>query len=222
MLAEKLRGNVVVENPCGEIAALWAEWRAEKSRRAAQSSRGRIAPAAVCEALTQTVPANAIVSVDVGNVAYSFGRYFEARDQRVLLSFYLGSIGVGLPAAIGAWCAAQDDETLRGRPVVAVVGDGGLGQYLTEWTTVVRRGMDIKCVVFNNAELAKISLEQRNARVDVWETSLCNPDFAEFAKLCGSAGITIDDPAQLADGLSRAFATRGPVLINVLTNPDAA
>ena len=82
--------------------------------------------------------------------------------------------------------------------------------------------MDIKCVVFNNSELAKISLEQRNAHVSVWETRLLNPNFAEFAKLCGSAGVRIDDPAKLATEMRRAFEIPGPALIEVLTDPDGA
>lgn len=221
-LSRRLRGNVAAEDPRERIAELWAEWRTEKSRRAEHGAFGKIAPAAVCAALSECVPENAIVSVDVGNVAYSFGRYFEAKNQRVLLSFYLGSIGVGLPAAIGAWCATQDNAALAQRPVVAVVGDGGLAQYLAEWTTVVRCGMDVKCVVFNNSELAKISLEQRNARVDVWETRLHNPNFAEFAKLCGSAGVRIENPEKLHEELARAFSIPGPVLIEVLTDPEAS
>ena len=222
LMTERLRGRAAGENPRERIAALRREWRAEKQRRAEKGGVGKIAPAAVCAALSECVPANAVVSADVGNVAYALGRYFEAREQRFLLSFYLGSIGVGLPAAIGAWRAVRDHPELGARPVVAVVGDGGLGQYLAEWTTVVRCGMDIKCVVFNNSELAKISLEQRNAHVSVWETRLLNPNFAEFAKLCGSAGVRIDDPAKLATEMRRAFEIPGPALIEVLTDPDGA
>ena len=222
LMTERLRGRAAEENPRERIAALRREWRAEKQRRAEKGGVGKIAPAAVCAALSECVPANAVVSADVGNVAYALGRYFEAREQRFLLSFYLGSIGVGLPAAIGAWSAVRDHPELGARPVVAVVGDGGLGQYLAEWTTVVRCGMDIKCVVFNNSELAKISLEQRNAHVSVWETRLLNPNFAEFAKLCGSAGVRIDDPAKLATEMRRAFEIPGPALIEVLTDPDGA
>lgn len=202
------------------IAAAWSAWRAEKAKRAAKSSENAIDPAAACAALTKSVAANAIVSVDVGNVAYAFGRYFEAEDQRMLLSFYLGSIGVGLPSAMGAWCASKEKGgECEGRPVVAVVGDGGLGQYLAEWTTVAKYGMDIKCVVFNNSELAKISLEQRNAHFDVWETSLVNPNFAEYAKLCGTYGVRISDPAQLDAKLAEAFAVEGPALIEIMTAP---
>jgi len=53
---------------------------------------------------------------------------FECADQRVLMSGYLGSIGFGLPAAMGAWAATQEEGPFKGRPVVSISGDGGLGQ----------------------------------------------------------------------------------------------
>lgn len=201
-----------------EIAEAWNVWRAEKLKRASQSSAGAISPAAVCATLSKFVDEDAIICVDVGNVAYEFGRYFESKNQRVLLSFYLGSIGVGLPSAIGAWCATQErDGAYAGKKVVAVVGDGGLGQYLSEWTTVAKYGMDIKCVVFNNSELAKISMEQRAANVDVWETSLVNPNFAEYAKLCGTSSVRITNPEKLEEEMKTAFAKEGSALIEILT-----
>ena len=199
-----------------EISALWAEWRIEKSKRA-KSVEGAISPACACNALSKTVPQNAIVSVDVGNVAYSVGRYFESANQRFLLSFYLGSIGVGLPSAIGAWCASQEENSpVKNRPVVAIVGDGGLGQYLAEWTTIAKYNMDIKCVVFNNSELAKISKEQRNAHFDVWETSLTNPSFADFAKLCGTNGVRLSNPETLEQDLQSALSQKGACLIEIV------
>jgi thiamine pyrophosphate-dependent acetolactate synthase large subunit-like protein len=83
------------------------------------------------------MPENAVITVDVGNNTYSFGRYFECRSQSVLMSGYLGSIGYGYPAAIGAWAAAPD------RPVVAITGDGGFGQYMAEMTTAVKYNIPI-------------------------------------------------------------------------------
>ena len=80
--------------------------------------------------MTKQVPENAVISVDVGNNTYSFGRYFECTAQSVLMSGYLGSIGFGFPGAIGAWAAAG-----KTRPIVSVSGDGGFGQYLAEFTT---------------------------------------------------------------------------------------
>ena len=65
-------------------------------------------PAAVFDALSAATPEGAVIAVDVGNNAYAFGHYFECKpDQDVLMSGYLGSIGFGFPAAMGAWAAHQ-------------------------------------------------------------------------------------------------------------------
>lgn len=217
-LADSLRGAFRSADSRAEIEAAWAEWRAEKRARAEKSRKGAIDPAAAAAALSNHVPADAIVAVDVGNIAYSFGRYFEAKGQTFIGSWYLGSIGFGLPASIGAWCAAQEpDGEFFGRPVVAVVGDGGLGQYLGDWTTAAKYGMNIKCVVYNNSELAKISAEQKLARMSVWETELHNPSFAEFAKLCSTSGIRADDPETLDAKVEEFFQLEGPAILEIMT-----
>ena len=150
--------------------------------------------------------------MDVGNHAYSFGRYFEVDQQSVLMSGYLGSIGFGFPAAMGACAAAPD------RPVVAVTGDGGFGQYLAEFTTAVKYGMKICHVLLNNSELGKISKEQRAANYDVWQTSLLNPNFADFADSCGGRGIRVDTAAGLDEALRQGLSADGPALIDVMTD----
>src|SRR4029079_4384583 len=98
-----------------------------------------------------------------------------------------GSIGFGYPAAMGAWAAAPD------RPIVAVTGDGGFGQYMAELTTAVKHDMNIPHVLLNNNQLGKISKEQRAGEWEVWQPSLHNPDFAEFADNCGALGIRVTD-----------------------------
>jgi len=214
------KSELKCKDAADEIAAEMSAWKKEKEVRASKSREGALAPAQICLALSKTVPEDAIISIDVGNVAYSFGRYFEAKRQRMLLSWYLGSIGVGLPAAIGAWCAAQDEPDLKGRAIWAVVGDGGLGQYLAEWTTAVKYGMKIKLIVFNNSELAKISREQENEKMEIWQTSLLNPDFAAYSKSCGAYGARVSKPEELEKILKEAAAYDGPALVDVLTNPD--
>ncbi len=205
-----------------QIAAAWKDWRGEKLSRARQSKDGELSPSGLCDVLSKHVPGDAIVSVDVGNIAYTVGRCFESKRQRFLLSFYLGSIGVGLPSAIGAWCATrQEDSPFFGRMVVALVGDGGLGQYLAEWTTVAKYKMNIKCVVFNNSQLAKISAEQKNAHMPVWETSLLNPNFAEFSRSCGAEGFSVEKFDSLEGVLAQAFSNNGPALIDVKTSSGA-
>ncbi len=220
LLRGRLDGSAAVDQR-GQVAERWGLWRAEKERRLGEERGQGLSAAAVFASLARVVPADAIVCVDVGNNAYAFGRYFECQRQSVLMSGYLGSIGFALPAALGAWAATQgDDPRVRGRKVVAVSGDGGLGQYLSELTTAVKYGMDITHVVLNNGELGKISKEQRAGLWPVWQTSLQNPSFAEFATLCGATGFAVDDGAELDDSIARALRVDGPSLVDIRT--DAA
>src|SRR5207249_5139779 len=138
---------------------------------------------------------------------YSLGRYLESAGQPVLMSGYLGSIGFGYPAAIGAWAAAP------GRPIVAVTGDGGFGQYAMELTTAVKYGIPIKHVLLNNNALGKISKEQLAGDFPVWHTSLVNPDWASFARECGAVGVRVTDRAQLDAAMAELFAADGPALL---------
>ena len=146
-----------------------------------------------------------MIAVDVGNNTYSFGRYFECKQQDVLMSGYLGSIGFGYPAAMGAWAAAPD------RPIVAITGDGGFGQYLAELNTAVKYGIPITHVLLNNMQLGKISKEQRAAEWDVWQTSLHNPNFSEYARVCGAHGIRVTDASPARRRARGRIRARRPV-----------
>jgi len=198
-----------------EVAERWAIWRDEKARRRDDDRGHGIDSASVFAELTETADPDAVICVDVGNNTYSFGRYFEVTNQTVLMSGYLGSIGFGLPAAMGAWAAVGGR-----RQVIAVCGDGGFGQYAMEMTTAVKYGMDITCVLLANGELGKISKEQRSAQYDVWHTSLTNPDFAAFARSCGALGIRVETKDQLGSALADGLSHTGPVLVEIIT--DAA
>lgn len=164
--------------------------------------------------MSRLVPDDAVVAVDVGNNTYSFGRYFECSRQSVLMSGYLGSIGFGYPAAMGAWCAAPE------RPAVCVTGDGGFGQYMGELTTAVKYGMPITHVLLNNGQLGKISKEQRAGMWDVWATDLHNPGFAAYAELCGALGIRVSSREELEPALARALAHDGPSLVEVMQDAE--
>ena len=198
----------------GEVAERWAIWRNEKQRRMADDHGHGVGAAAVFDAMSRIVPADAVIAVDVGNNAYSFGRYFECDQQTILMSGYLGSIGFGFPAAMGAWAAAPH------RPTIAVTGDGGFGQYLAEFTTAVKYSMPITHVLIDNSELGKISKEQRAADMDVWQVSLRNPDFAAYAELCGGRGIRVESQDELDGALVEALAFDGPALVHVVSDVD--
>ncbi len=216
--ARQLREGIGDDRRCidhrPEVAARWDIWRAEKQRRLGDDRGQGVSAAALFAAMTRTVPKNAVVCVDVGNNTYSFGRYFEVDHQDVLMSGYLGSIGFGFPAAMGAWAAVG-----HRRPVVSVSGDGGFGQYAMEVTTAVKYEMNITHVLMNNGELGKISKEQRGAELDVWQTGLVNPDFAAFARLCGAQGIQVTDADDLDGALREALDHDGPSLVEVVTDP---
>ena len=203
-----------------ELAERWAIWRAEKQSRLEDDQGHGLNSSAVFAALSRAIPSDAIIAVDVGNNTYSFGRYFEARGQRILMSGYLGSIGFSFSAAMGAWAATEDQEAYRGRKVVSVSGDGGFGQYLADFTTAVKYNMDITHVLLNNSELGKISKEQRAGEWPVWQTGLHNPSFAAYAKLCGGTGTRVTRAEQLRPALEEALAHHGPTLVEIITDAD--
>ena len=199
-----------------EVGDRWEIWRNEKRSRVADDRGRGVGAAALFDALGRHVDPDAVICADVGNNAYSFGRYFEVEEQTVLMSGYLGSIGFALPAALGAWAAVGE----QGRQVVAVAGDGGFGQYAMELTTAVRHEMDITVVLLDNSELGKISKEQRAGSFDVWQTALVNPDFAEFARSCGALGVGVTDRSQLDEALSQTLGHHGPALVHVRGDVD--
>ncbi len=129
------------------------------------------------------------------------------------MSGYLGSIGFGYPAAIGAWAAALIDR------IVAVTGDGGFGQYLAELTTAVKYKMNITHILLNNNELGKISKEQKADQFDVWETISHNPNFSKYAELCGALGIRVTKKENLDAAMKKVFAHNGPAMLEIITDP---
>ncbi|UCG72721.1 MAG: CDGSH iron-sulfur domain-containing protein [Chromatiales bacterium] len=219
-IAAALPAKIAAEDQREDIAARWRIWRDEKARRCTRDRGQGLNAAMLFDELSRLVPEDAVIAVDVGNNTYSFGRYFECRNQRVLMSGYLGSIGFAFPAAMGAWAATRSAPAFAGRKVVSVSGDGGFGQYLGEFNTAVKYGMNITHVLMNNSELGKISKEQRSGHWPVWETALSNPNFAEYVTLCGGTGLRVTRAEELAGALAQGLAAPGPALVEVLTDAE--
>ena len=207
--------NPVAIDQRPDIQKRWELWKKEKESRMLDDQRGGVSSIAVFEAMNRLAPANAVMCVDVGNNAYSFGRYFETKEHSFLMSGYLGSIGFGYPAAMGACMAVKG-----ARPVIAVTGDGGFGQYMAEITTAVKYDMPIKHILINNAELGKISKEQRADQLDVWQTSLHNPNFSDFATSCGALGIRVNKKDELDTAMQQVFEHNGPAMLEVMADVD--
>jgi thiamine pyrophosphate-dependent acetolactate synthase large subunit-like protein len=219
LLRERLPEDAAAQDHRREIAERWEIWRSEKARRRGDDRGHGLNSAAVFQVLQEAAPGDAVMCVDVGNNAYSFGRYFEATGHSFLMSGYLGSIGFALPAALGAWVATREEGTpFHGRKVVSVSGDGGFAQYMGEFNTLVLHDMNVTHVVLNDAELGKISKEQRGGNWDVWKTKLTNPSFADYADSCGGLGIRVTDPDELPGALARAIEHEGPSLVEIMTD----
>jgi thiamine pyrophosphate-dependent acetolactate synthase large subunit-like protein/nitrite reductase/ring-hydroxylating ferredoxin subunit len=219
-IAPRLAKAADAPDQLAELRERWAIWRNEKATRLSETRGKGVHSAAIFEALTRLCPEDAIIAADVGNNTYSFGRYFEPRGQRVLMSGYLGSIGFGFPAAMGAWCATQDFDDYRGRKVVSISGDGGFGQYAMEFTTAVKYNMNITHILLNNSELGKISKEQRSGEWPVWETGLHNPPFSAFARLCGGHGVKVTRAEELDQAIAGALSHNGPSLVEIISDAE--
>ncbi|MGX1162346.1 pyruvate dehydrogenase (quinone) [Arthrobacter sp. SLBN-100] len=198
-------------------------WRALAEERAAVPA-SPVNPERVVRELNGRLPANALVSIDVGSCVYWYAR------QLVLppgvpahLSGTLASMGCSIPYGIAAKLAHPD------RPLVALAGDGAMQMAgIAELVTVAhrwRQWQDPRFVVcvFNNRELSEVTWEQRESEGEPrFRDSQELPDFpfAGYAELLGFTGIRVEDPELLADAWERAFAADRPVVIDVLTDPE--
>jgi len=151
---------------------------------------------------------HAVIAVDVGNGSSSAG---AARRAHVRVSRLDRLRPPRRPGRLGG-------RGPGGQPtqVISISGDGGLGQYLADLTTAVKYALPLTHVVLNDGELAKISREQLAAIRPVWETGLVNPDFCEYARLCGAKGWSVRRPDELRPALEAALATMdGPTLVEI-------
>jgi thiamine pyrophosphate-dependent acetolactate synthase large subunit-like protein/nitrite reductase/ring-hydroxylating ferredoxin subunit len=199
-----------------KIQSLKEDWRLEKKKRSTNgTSKEVLHPASIFNVLSKLIPHDAVITVDVGNNAYAFGRYFEVREQEIVLSGYLGSIGYAFPAALGA-CMARPEKK-----IIAVAGDGGFGQYLGEFLTAVHYNLPIILVLLNNNQLGKISNEQLAENFPVFATNLTNPDFAKYANLCGGYGYKVTSEKELEEAIENSLRSDKPTIIEVVSDPNA-
>jgi pyruvate dehydrogenase (quinone) len=174
-----------------------------------------IRPEALAQAIDRHADQDAVFTVDTGMAAVWFSRFVELTGTRALLgSFNLGSMANAMPQALGA--SALD----RTRQVVGLCGDGGLSMLLGDLLTAVAYSLPVKLFVFDNSRLGMVKLEQEQGGLPEFGTVLQNPDFAAVATAIGLHGIRVEDPADLDAAVLAAFAHDGPVVVDVITNPD--
>ena len=165
------------------------------------------------DALSDT---NAIYTVDTGMTCVWAARYLNATGNRTLLgSFNHGSMANAMPQSIGAALACPD------RQVIAMCGDGGISMMLGDIMTIVQYKLPVKLIVFNNHSLGMVKLEMEVSGLPDWQTDMVNPDFAKVAEAMGMRALTVTDPSKVDEALIEAFSYKGPMLLNVITDPNA-
>jgi pyruvate dehydrogenase (quinone) len=181
-----------------------------------RGERDKISPEYVAHTIDRLADTNTIFTVDTGMCCVWGARYLNATGQRKLLgSFNHGSMANAMPMAIGASLAHPDKQ------VIAFCGDGGISMLLGDLATIQQYKLPVKLIVFNNKSLGMVKLEMEVAGLPDNQTDMVNPDFAMVATAMGFRGITVNEPDDLESALAEAFAIKGPVLINVMTNPDS-
>ena len=178
--------------------------------------RTPVHPEYVADVLDELAADDAVFTVETGMNNVWAARYITPNGRRrVVGSFLHGSMANALPHAIGAAFAEP------GRQVVAMCGDGGLAMLLGELLTVRRHELPIAIVVFNNSSLGMVELEMLVEGLPAHGTDLDAVNYAEIAERAGLDAIRITQPGGVRDGLARALASSGPVLVDVVTDPNA-
>jgi pyruvate dehydrogenase (quinone) len=181
-----------------------------------KGTKNNIHPEFVADTLDKLASHNAIFTVDTGMCCVWGARYIHGTGQRSMIgSFNHGSMANAMPQAIGAALACPD------RQVIALAGDGGLSMLLGDLATIAQYKLPIKIVVFNNRSLGMVKLEMEVAGLPDWQTDMQNPDFAMVAQAMGIKGVTVNEPDMVEQALREALMYNGPVLLNVMTDPNA-
>jgi acetolactate synthase-1/2/3 large subunit len=196
------------------LEAWWSRieaWQIEEPLRYEQSSTS-IKPQFLCQELAAATRGRAIVTIDVGQHQMWLAQYYPFRESRQsITSGGLGTMGFGVPAAIGAQIAFPD------RQVVAFVGDGGFQMTVQELATAVQYGTNIKVVVVNNGYLGMVRQWQerfydgRYSEVGLQST----PDFVKLAEAYGARGFRVEHPSELRRVLREGLDAPGVVVIDV-------
>jgi pyruvate dehydrogenase (quinone) len=175
-----------------------------------------IHPEYVAAVLDEVAAEDAVFTVDTGMCNVWAARYITPNGRRrVIGSFRHDSMANALPHAIGAQFAYP------GRQVVSMSGDGGLSMLMGELLTVREHQVPVKVVVFNNGSLGMIRLEMMVAGYPPFQTDHEPVDYAAIARASELRALRVEKPTDVREAFIDAFRDPGPVLVDVLTDPNA-
>jgi len=173
-----------------------------------------IRPPYIMKVLNSKIASNAIISLDVGENCWWFGRNFlMKRTQKMVMSGQLASMGFGLPGAMAGALAYPD------RQIVCITGDGGFSMAMPDFMTALKYKMPVKVFVMNNKRLGMIMQEQKVEGYESWQTDLYDYDFSEYAKHAGGVGIKVTEPGELPTAVDQALSTNKAVIVDIDTDP---
>ncbi|WP_025674616.1 acetolactate synthase 2 catalytic subunit [Salinivibrio socompensis] len=187
------------------------EWKTSYAWRYDHPGDAIYAPA-LLNNLSERMPANTVVATDVGQHQMWVAQHVQpSRPENLLTSAGLGTMGFGLPAAMGAKVARPEDE------VVLVTGDGSFMMNIQELGTLKRRGIAVKIILLDNQRLGMVRqwqqlfFDQRYSETDLSD----NPDFITLASAFDIPGHTITCKQDVEEGLRTLMAHPGPYLLHV-------
>ncbi len=204
-------------------APVWAEHTAAAhvdylawSEPAGRSNPGLLQMGPVMEHLKGALPQDVILCNGAGNFSIWLHRFWRFRGFGTQLAPTSGSMGYGLPAAVGA------QRLYPGRTVVCFAGDGDFMMHGQELATAVQYGLPIVVLLLDNGMYGTIRMHQeKNYPARVFATDLKNPDFCALAFAYGAHGERVERTDEFAPALARAMASGKPAVLHCLMDPQA-
>jgi thiamine pyrophosphate-dependent acetolactate synthase large subunit-like protein/rubredoxin len=195
-----------------EIATLRQDWLTQIENEADGKAKP-IRPPYIMKVLKEKLANNAVISLDVGENCWWFGRNFQMKKtQKMVMSGLLASMGFGLPGAMAAAFAYPE------RQIVCITGDGGFTMVMPDFLTALKYKLPVKVFVMNNKSLGMIQQEQKVEGYESWQTELHDFSFADYAEHSGGVGIKVTEPAYLAGAVDKALAATKPVIVDIDTD----
>ncbi len=199
----------------GRLEEWWSRigvWRERHPLGYADSQDSEIKPQYMVQALFEATGGEAIVTSDVGQHQMWAAQYYDfPKPRRWINSGGLGTMGFGLPAAMGAKIGCPDQT------VVCIAGDGSVQMNMQELATCSQEGIAIKVFIMNNGYLGMVRQwqelfwDRRYSQVDMGRW----PDFVKVAEAYGATGMRLTDKHTLVDDMRAAIEIEGPVLVDV-------
>ncbi len=204
------RGKPLAPKKVKDIIDPWNSQRDDEADPQAKPLR----PPYIMKVLSDMIPEDALISLDVGENGWWFGRNFRMKKQRMVMSGYLATMGFGLPGAIAAKLAYPE------RPVFCITGDGGFAMAMADFVTAVKYHLPMVVIILNNHQLGMIRVEQKVENYENFATDLENPEFSLFARACGGDGKRVTEPGDLSRSIYWAIQQNQPVIIDIETDPN--